>query len=493
MRLPHLVSRCFGTPLAIVPEKAEIILSAVILPKLRGETLEPLAAAVGARDATPAALLGQIAVIPIHGTLVRRTAGVDAMSGLQSYDDVRAMVRSAVADPAVSGILLDVDSPGGEVAGLADLADEILAARDSKPVFAVANDMAASAAYWLASSAERIYATQTASVGSIGVIAVHLDQSGADARDGLVYTPIFAGAHKADFTSHAPLSADARARAQAEVDQTYALFTEAVGKRRPRLGAAGAKATEASLYTGQAAVDAGLADRVGTLDTAAADLAARIAASARPGGARGPQALAASTLKELSMIEDALTGAPEQGVEAPRAVETAPAVAAEAVATEAVATEAVATEAPAIAEAVAATPEAEPAIPAPVAETPAVPAAAVAAIEAAPAPVATVDLAALRKESEAAQARTAEIVEIVELCGIAGFPHLAGEMIASGKNVATVGRDLLARKADASDARPVNGLHGGPAAQEAMRANNYGWGAVVAQAAPSRPAAKATR
>jgi signal peptide peptidase SppA len=258
-----IASRCFNVPLALHPGKAETILTTVVVPWLRGE---PLARAPG--SGRPArGQLGSIAVLPISGTLVRRTGGMDAMSGLQSYDDIRGMLRTAMADREVAGIVLDVDSPGGEIAGLADLADEIRAATARKPIFAVADDHAFSAAYWLASAASRVFVTQTGGVGSIGVIAMHLDRSGFDQKAGFAYTPVFAGAQKNDFSPHGPLSERAKAALKADVDRIHGMFVNAVARNR-QLPAAKVRGTEAALYLGADALKAGLADEIGTLDDA---------------------------------------------------------------------------------------------------------------------------------------------------------------------------------------------------------------------------------
>jgi ClpP class serine protease len=193
-----IASRCFNTPLAIHSGKAETILTTVVVPWLCGE---PLARGPGSGSGRPArGQSGAIAVLPISGTLVHRTGGMDTMSGLQSYDDVRGMLRTAMADREVAGIVLDADSPGGEVAGLADSADEIRAATARKPILTVADDHAFSAAYWLASAASKVFVIQTGGVGSIGIIAMHLDRSGFDQKAGLAYTPVFAGAQKNDFS-----------------------------------------------------------------------------------------------------------------------------------------------------------------------------------------------------------------------------------------------------------------------------------------------------
>ncbi len=265
--LPHIAGRVFATPLMISRAKLDVIVG-IIAPRLQGEALPP-AAPAATRGLDIGA--GGIAIIPITGTLVRRTVGLEAQSGLTSYAEIAEQVQQAVADPSVCAILLDLDSPGGEAGGVFDLADQIYAARQAKPVWAVANEDAFSAAYALAASAERLYVTRTGGVGSIGVIAMHLDQSQADTDEGLKYSPIFAGAHKNDYSPHEPLADPARASLQAEVDRVYGLFVEGVARGR-NMSAEAVRATEAALFFGENGVAAGLADKIGTFEDALADL-----------------------------------------------------------------------------------------------------------------------------------------------------------------------------------------------------------------------------
>jgi ClpP class serine protease len=189
--LPHLASRIFGTPLLVHRAKLDVILA--VLSERIGITAPPAELALPAPRAAPPLVPG-IAVIPIHGTLVKRTLGLEAASGLTSYQDIGAMLDGALADPSVTGILLDVDSPGGEASGSFELARRVREAAAVKPIWAVANDAAFSAAYAIASSAGRVVVTETGGVGSIGVIALHIDQSVKDSNDGYRYTAITAGA-----------------------------------------------------------------------------------------------------------------------------------------------------------------------------------------------------------------------------------------------------------------------------------------------------------
>lgn len=265
--LPHLAARLFGTPLLVHRAKLDVILAVL------GERLNLAAPAadlaIPVPRVTPAQPSG-IAVIPIHGTLVKRVLGMEAASGLTSYGGIAQEIDAALADPLVQGILLDIDSPGGEASGSFELARQIRHAATQKPVWAVANDAAYSAAYALAASAQRLIVTETGGVGSIGVIALHIDQSAKDAQEGYRYTAVTAGAHKNDFSPHHPLSDEAKAELQAEVDRLYGLFVEHVAAMRS-LDADAVRATEAGLYFGANAITAGLADAVSSFETALAD------------------------------------------------------------------------------------------------------------------------------------------------------------------------------------------------------------------------------
>ena len=267
--LPHLAARLFGVPLAIHRPKLDVIL-AVLGPRVGlADLAAPARFSPPARDAP--AQTPKIAVIPIHGTLVRRTVGLEAESGLTSYAGLAAQLDAALASPEVAAILLDIDSPGGESGGVFDLADRIRAASQIKPVWAVANDMAFSAAYALASAASKVFVSRTGGVGSIGVIAMHVDQSEKDVQDGVRYTAVFAGDRKNDLNPHEPISSEAHAFLKAEVNRIYGLFVETVARNRG-IDPSTVRDTEAGLFFGQAAVAIGLADAIGTFDDALAQL-----------------------------------------------------------------------------------------------------------------------------------------------------------------------------------------------------------------------------
>ena len=154
--LPHIASRVLDTPLVIGQAKLEAIL-AVIGPRIGIEAPAPAVMngdgrRRGANLVTPEG----IAVIPVFGTLVKRAGAIEAASGLTSYGHLEDRIMDAATDPAVRAILLDIDSPGGEAAGVFDLSDLVYEARSLKPVWAVADEEAFSGAYAIASAAERL-------------------------------------------------------------------------------------------------------------------------------------------------------------------------------------------------------------------------------------------------------------------------------------------------------------------------------------------------
>ena len=210
-----------------------------------------------------------IAVITISGTLVKKASWMDAESGLQSYETIRTMLADARDDPGIRGVLLDVDSPGGEVGGLFDLADEVYAVARAEAVLRHRQRRGVLRCLRLASSAQRLFVTRTGGVGSIGVIAVHMDQSGWDEKMGRKYTAVYAGARKNDFSTHQPLSDDARANLQGEVDRLYEMFVASVARNR---GICARARPEDGCWPvlGRKAISAGLADQVGSFDDALA-------------------------------------------------------------------------------------------------------------------------------------------------------------------------------------------------------------------------------
>lgn len=265
INLPRVAARIFGEPLAIERQKLDVIVTAVG-PRLRGMPMDDDDEQESAQRQPYTVSVDGIACIDISGTLVAKCSGMNAMSGLTSYADIACDFTAAMSDSAVRAILLHIDSPGGEVKGMFDLASLMNSMRGQKPVCAYV-DCAASAAYLLASTAERIVVSSIGLTGSVGVIALHLDESKADEQAGLKYTAIFAGDRKDDGNPHEPLSPEARAGMQARIDTVYGMFISAVAGYRG-MSEESVRKTQAAIYMGKDGVNVGFADMVGSPEDA---------------------------------------------------------------------------------------------------------------------------------------------------------------------------------------------------------------------------------
>jgi len=221
---------------------------------------------LGGRTISQTFVLDNVAVVPVSGPILQR-ADAFGMFGAVGVNDLRTTMRGLLADRGVEGILLVVDSPGGEVAGVADLADELAVARGKKPMIAAAAEGMFSAAYWLGSAVGLVTLPRTGSVGSIGVLAVHADLSQGLEQMGIRVTVVKSGAKKAQFSPFAPLEESARAAMQAEVDRLAGLFIGSVADVRG-LEPPTVRGFEGGTFEGKAAVDAGLADAVTTTEGA---------------------------------------------------------------------------------------------------------------------------------------------------------------------------------------------------------------------------------
>jgi signal peptide peptidase SppA len=189
------------------------------------------------------------------------------MSGGTSVERFTGWLRAAVADPQIKNILIDADSPGGTVPGVPELADEIYKAKESKPIIAVANAEAASAAYWIISQASEIVVSPSAEVGSIGVFAAHQDISKAAEMRGVHTSLISAGKFKTEANPFEPLTDEARASLQSKVNDYYGQFTKAVARGR-NVGQQQVENGfgEGRMVSARQAVAQGMADRIATMD-----------------------------------------------------------------------------------------------------------------------------------------------------------------------------------------------------------------------------------
>ncbi|MBF3779556.1 S49 family peptidase [Burkholderia pseudomallei] len=242
MRHALLICEFLSTPWAILPERLSAMCAVIARWAAEREASPEVMAQVRADAAQIEARRGEatrsgngaIAVLPFYGISAQRTSPMDDVSGtgLMSIQRYTQAFRAALADDSIGGILMDVDSPGGSVYGVMELANEIYQARNQKPVYAISNSLAASAAYWLASSASEFYVTPGGEVGSIGVFVPHQNLAKALEKEGIETTLISAGKYKTEGNPFGPLSDEARAAMQTRVDAYYGAFTRGVAKNR---------------------------------------------------------------------------------------------------------------------------------------------------------------------------------------------------------------------------------------------------------------------
>ncbi len=269
MQYERIIAEAVATPWAIMPDKLAV-LETFFSRKAAGEVFseaEIEAAVAGrGRNSQPAAPAG-IGLLSIQGTITHRANFFSRFSGGTSAEAVGQAVDQLAADQSISAIVMDISSPGGSVYGVEQLALKIQSAGKVKPVIAVANSLAASAAYWIGTAATEFIVSPDAEVGSIGVFTMHVDTTAARERDGQKMTMIKAGRLKGAGVAGLPLSEDNLAEIQKGVNDYYDLFVAAVARGR--------KVPEAQVRNGfgegstvraKEAVALGMADKIGTLD-----------------------------------------------------------------------------------------------------------------------------------------------------------------------------------------------------------------------------------
>ena len=234
MKYHNILRAISGTPLAIERRKLDQIVAFLEIKAAGLEVSEEARAEFRAAQQTARKprIGNGVGVLPIVGSISHRLTGMQEMSGGVSIQELTRDFRAMVNRPDVGTIVLDMDSPGGVVDGVPEFTDEIFAARSQKRIIAVANTMAASAGYWIMSAASEAVVTPSGSVGSLGVYALHLDESAALEMEGLRPTYISAGKFKVEGNPAAPLSDEARGAIQADVDAFYSMFVRAVSKGR---------------------------------------------------------------------------------------------------------------------------------------------------------------------------------------------------------------------------------------------------------------------
>lgn len=261
-----------NAPWAIQPEMLEEI-QGIYLTHLRGEKID--IKGVEARLGQSLNNVQQdyevrdgVAIIEAHGVLAKRMNMFMNISGGTSTELIARDIHAAVADPEVMSIILDIDSPGGTVDGMQELAEVIYSARGEKPIVAFTDGVMASAAYYLGAATDAVYISgDLVSVGSIGVITKHIDISKAEEKAGVKSTEIYAGKFKSIGSRHEPLSQEGRADIQARVDYMYSIFVRDIARYRGEsVETVLADMADGRIFIGQQAIDAGLVDGVSTFD-----------------------------------------------------------------------------------------------------------------------------------------------------------------------------------------------------------------------------------
>ena len=242
MNRQFLLSEFLTTPWALMPERLQAM-AGVLTRWSAGEPptdeamfqIQSERVLRDTRKQMAAANAGSgIAVLPLYGVVTQRGNMVDDISGpgSTSTQQFTSALRQVLADDTVGQILIDIDSPGGSVYGVAELASQIVKARAQKPVVAVANSLAASAAYWIGCSASEFYVTPGGEVGSIGVWQAHFDYSKALEEEGVKTTLVSAGKFKVEGNPYVPLDPEAQAFMQSRVEDYYNAFIQAVAVGR---------------------------------------------------------------------------------------------------------------------------------------------------------------------------------------------------------------------------------------------------------------------
>lgn len=209
---------------------------------------------------------GSVAVVPIAGPITPRRTMLEMFGLATSVQTIGANLRAALQDPDVKAIVLDIHSPGGNVWAVPELADEIFAARGQKPIVAQVDFLAASAAYWIAASADEIVASPSSDVGSIGVFTLHMDFSKMLEMDGVKPTFIFGGKFKTEGNPFEPLTDEAKAALQATIDQAYGTFLQSVARGRGvTIATVRDEFGEGRMFPAATALTMGMVDKIRTL------------------------------------------------------------------------------------------------------------------------------------------------------------------------------------------------------------------------------------
>lgn len=289
---PFVAARMFGVPLLIHPTKGRVIAQA-LAGRLNITSVQyegPQAATVrpqagdwfddddkfsGEAEESGYDVVEGVAIVPVHGTLIHRGTSLRPYSGMLGYNAIATNYLTALQDSNVRAVVLDCNSPGGEVSGCFDLVDTIYAHRGAKPTWAILDDMAYSACYAIASACDKVIVPRTGGTGSVGVVTMLAEYSKALDGAGIKVHIYTHGARKAEGNPYQPVSKEAAAAIQADVDWLGDLFDETTARNRG-MTVAEVRATQAATYLGAAGVDVGFADAVMAPDEAFRSLLAEL-------------------------------------------------------------------------------------------------------------------------------------------------------------------------------------------------------------------------
>ena len=253
--------------------ESALLIQEKIQERLLAGNLLPEAKADGAAPVSHYQVVDNVAVIPVKGALINADIPDELASlfGITTYPGLQRAFAAAATDGNVKSVLLDVNSPGGSVAGISDTVDSLQALRSQKPVSAFAGDLMASAGYWLGSTSDHITANKMSTVGSIGVIGTHMEVSKLLEKAGITPTVLRAGEHKALASQYEPLTDKARAQMQDRLDAVYTQFVDHVASQRGvSYPVAHSQMANGKEFFGEAAKSAGLVDAVGKFPDALA-------------------------------------------------------------------------------------------------------------------------------------------------------------------------------------------------------------------------------
>lgn len=281
---PLIGQHLFNTPLMLRPEKCEIVAAALLdhmgiskLNRIDGTSLgvvelrqEASSAVAGERDSRRYyQVVDGVAIIPIHGSLAQRVHGLDPYSGMVGYNQIESKLEVAMDDDSVKSVLLDINSPGGQVAGCFDLSRKIASYSrrngGDKSIIGAANEQACSAGYALLSGCDEAYMPETGIVGSIGVWTLLVDMTRNLDREGIEITMVRAGDRKARGAYFEKADKETVQKLMSWVEATRDQFCQLVADNR-NIPLEGVKAQEGDWYFGSEAGEQGLVDGYGAFE-----------------------------------------------------------------------------------------------------------------------------------------------------------------------------------------------------------------------------------